>query len=100
MTDQVITPQHTDLYAVEEIVVFRNVYLVRAEDADQATDKVKDSFSTSYFQRHISSAPSHAYKIDSDADIVKIMQSTEQPDMTLEEFTMSRDKWLTNVVGE
>jgi hypothetical protein len=38
--------------------------------------------------------------VKEDADIVKIMQSTEQPGMTLEQFTDSRDKWLTSTILE
>lgn len=100
MTELVITPQHDNLYAVEEITVFRNVYLVRAADPMAAETKVKDNQYSSFLQNHVSSEPSQTYRVETDADIVKIMQSTEQPDMTLESFTNTRGRWLSSLVIE
>jgi len=98
--DKAITPGHENLYAVEEIVVFRNVTLVRADSAEEATDRAQEECPTSYFQRHLCTSVSHVYPVKEDAEIVKIMQSTEQEDMTLEKFTIDRDKWLKNSILE
>ena len=98
--DNPITPGHDDLYAVEEIVVFRNVTLVRADSADAAAARTQAEFASNYFQQHLGTNVSHTYPIKEDADIVKIMQSTEQPDITLEYFTSQRDLWLKNCILE
>jgi len=98
--DNIITPSHDNLYAVEEIVVFRNVYLVRATDSQSAESTVANSDSTAYFQKHVSSAVSHVYPVTKDSDIVKIMRSTELSEMTLEKFTVQRDLWLANCITE
>ncbi len=95
-----ITPGHENLYAVEEIVVFRNVTLVRADSADEAADRAQKECPSNYFQRHLGTNVSHVYPVKEDADIVKIMQSTEQESMTLEQFAERRDKWLANSILE
>jgi hypothetical protein len=100
MENSPITPGHDNLYAVEEIVVFRNVTLVRANSAVEAADRAQVECSGRYFQLHLGTNLSHAYPIKEDADIVQIMQSTEQPDMTLEKFTKGRDKWLDQMIVE
>lgn len=97
--DNPLTPGHDNLYAVEEIVTFRNVYLVRAADGSQAAERVLDEDLT-YFQQHVSSVPYLVAAIRTDNDIVGVLCSTEQPDMTLEEFTINRDKWLKNCINE
>lgn len=94
------TPSHENLYAVEEIVVFRNVTLVRADSAAAAADRVQTEQSSSYFQLHVGTNVSNTYPIREDADIVKTMQSTEQPTITLEQFTIQRDLWLKNCIFE
>jgi hypothetical protein len=98
--DNILTPGHENLYAVEEIVVFRNVTLVRADNAEQAAQRATDACTGTYFQKHIGTNVSNVYSVKEDADIVKIMQSTEQPDMTLEQFTGGRDKWLASTIIE
>ena len=98
--DSPITPSHENLYAVEEIVTFRNVTLVRADNADDAYARAVEACSGSYFQRHLGTLLLNTYPIKEDADIVAIMQSTEQQDMTLEKFTIQRDLWLKNCVLE
>lgn len=100
MSTSQVTPTHENLFAVEEIVTFRNVYLVRAASASNAMDSVALDEVDSGFQQHVFSHPSHAYQIKEDADIVRIMNSTEQPTITLEEFTARRDSWLKNCVHE
>jgi len=94
-----IFPNHANLFAVEEIVTFRNIYLVRASDAEQAVERVIDEDLT-YFQQHISSVPFSVAEAVTDAHIVSILNSTEQPNMTLEEFTINRNEWLKNCVNE
>lgn len=96
--DNILTPGHENLYAVEEIVVFRNVTLVRADSAEQAVTRATDECSGSYFQKHIGTNVSNVYPVKEDADIVNIMRSTEQEDMTLERFTDTRTQWLTNIL--
>jgi hypothetical protein len=98
--DNILTPSHENLYAVEEIVVFRNVTLVRADSAEHAAQRAQDECPINYFQRQVGTNVSNVYSVKEDADIVKIMQSTEQPGMTLEQFTDSRDKWLTSTILE
>lgn len=98
MSDSPLSPVHNDLYAVEEIVVFRNVYLVRADSADDAVARYEDG--ASYLQQHLSSLPSQVNEVKFDADIVRLMRSTEQPEMTLEAFAAGRDRWLQNLVNE
>ena len=98
--DNILTPGHENLYAVEEIVVFRNVTLVRADDVEQATRRVSEECPTSYFQRHVGTNVSNVYPVKEDADIVKIMQSTEQQNLTLEQFTTQRGLWLRNSILE
>lgn len=98
--DNILTPGHENLYAVEEIVVFRNVTLIRADNAEQAVQRAADECSGSYFQRHIGTNVSNVYPVKEDVDIVKIMQSTEYSDMTLEHFTNTRDDWLSNIILE
>lgn len=98
--DNILTPGHENLYAVEEIVVFRNVTLVRADSAEQAVQRATDECSGSYFQKHIGTNVSNVYPVKEDADIVNIMRSTEQEDMTLENFTTSRDQWLSSCIIE
>jgi len=83
-----------DLYFVEELVTFRNVYIVRAECAEYASDTVVCDEPLSCFQKHIGTDIITAYKVRNDAHIVEIMNQTEQPDMTLESFTANRDKWM------
>jgi hypothetical protein len=98
--DNILTPGHENLYAVEEIVVFRNVTLIRANNAEQAVQRAADECSGNYFQRHIGTNVSNVYPVKEDVDIVKIMQSTEYSDMTLEHFTNTRDDWLSNSILE
>ena len=95
-----ITPGHDNLYAVEEIVTFRNVTLVRASNENEAYERAVETCSSNYFQRHLGTLLSHTYPIKEDADIVKVMQSTEHPFMTLEQFTTQRDMWLKNTIIE
>ena len=95
-----MTPGHENLYAVEEIVVFRNVTLVRADDAEQAARRASEECSGSYFQNHVGTNVSQVYPVKEDADIVKIMRSTEQPDITLEKFTENRAVWLHSTIIE
>lgn len=96
-----ITPGHDNLFAVEELVTFRNVQLIRAPSAHAAIERfAADDGSMHYFQQHVSSVPFLVTAIVEDADIVGVLRSTEQPNITLEEFTMARDTWLQNCVNE
>jgi hypothetical protein len=92
-----IQPNTNGLYFVEELVSFRNVYIVRAEKAGWAMDTVVCDAPEKCFQYHIGSDIITAYKVRDDAHIVEIMNQTEQPNMTLEEFTANRDKWMRMV---
>jgi len=98
--DNPIAPSHENLFAVEEIVTFRNVTLVRADNANDAYARAVEACSSSYFQRHLGTLLLNTYPVREDADIVQIMQSTEQEDMTLEKFTIDRDLWLDQMIIE
>lgn len=100
MNESVISPRHEQLFAVEELVTFRNVYLVRAQTASYAAERVILDECEQYFQQHISSEVFNTTPVVEDMDVVKVLQSTEQPDMTLEQFTTARGEWLKNCVNE
>lgn len=87
-------------FAVETISSFRMVYFVKAESLEHAMDEVvmeMDKGELPVFQSHIAENISHGYEV-SNGDIVRILQQTEQPSMTLEK--LESGAWLTNCVRE
>lgn len=85
------------LFAVETISMFRHVYLVRAENEEHASDAVAMEEAESYFQQHLGETLVHSRKV-SNADVVRLLQETEQPDMTLEKLESGH--WLQNCVHD
>ena len=87
------------LFAVDAVCTFREVYFVKAESAEHAADMVvmNDHLGTMpYVQRHIGHDISFVREV-SNADIVEILQQTEQPGMTLEK--LESGPWLTSLVS-
>jgi bifunctional DNA-binding transcriptional regulator/antitoxin component of YhaV-PrlF toxin-antitoxin module len=88
------------VYAVETVTSFRNVYFVKAESAEHAADEVvmdEHLGELSYVQHHIAENVSFVRQV-SNADIVEIIQQTEQPGMTLEK--LESGLWLKNLINE
>lgn len=93
---------HEDLYAVEEISTFRNMYLVRALSAEEAIDRVEtDGEDFEFLQTHVGSHYPVAWGVHTDNDIVNIYRMTENPNMTPESFARNdREQLLKNLINE
>lgn len=85
-------------YAVETISMFRMVYFVKAESLEHAMDEITCEMETGMLnpvQSHVTENITHGYEIDN-AGIVRVLQQTEQPSMTLEK--LESGPWLNNLV--
>jgi bifunctional DNA-binding transcriptional regulator/antitoxin component of YhaV-PrlF toxin-antitoxin module len=86
-------------FAVETFTIFRHVYLVEAENESDAIEYVKDTPEDDYpvsFQKFISEEVYRSGPV-TNAQIVTLIQETEQPTMTLEK--LESGDWLKNCVN-
>ena len=78
------------LFAVEELVTFRNVYFVMAKNKVDAADSVVMGEPERYFQQHVDSAVMSSRQIDRKG-MAELIQETEQPNVPLQDL-MSEQK--------
>ena len=91
---------YENVYAVEVISSFKEVYLVKADSTTNLMQNIMgiiDSGEATYFQDHIGYNVSNVSLCKSDSDYVDILKRTEQPSMTLEQFTSKRTGWLRHI---
>lgn len=91
---------YENVYTVEVISSFKEVYLVRCDNKHNLLENITtfiDSGDVHYFQDHLGYNISNVTYCKSDSDFVDVLRRTEQPNMTLESFTMNKDKWIKNI---
>lgn len=82
-------------YAVETISTFRHVYFVECESEEDALDVVTAEESENSFQKYLGQQIVSSREV-SKKEMIKIINETEQPGLTEEEF--DRKPWIKNCV--
>jgi hypothetical protein len=91
---------YENVFAVEVISSFKEIYLVRSKDKNHLLENIidlVDSGESNYFQDHIGYNISNVTYCKSDSDFVDVLRRTEQVNITLEEFTQNKNRWIKNI---
>ena len=94
---QVILKKVTKMktYAVETVSSFRHVYFVECENEEHALDTVAMEEAENSFQQYIGEQIVSAREVTK-KEIIRLINETEQPDLTEEEFDSK--PWIQNCV--
>ena len=94
--------EYENVYEIEEVTTFIDRYIVRMPQGQHVnvTDEGLRERDLSFFQKYVGSTISNVRKVSSDSDFVKILKETEYPDMTLEQFTKTKYKWIQNNIKD
>lgn len=93
---------YENVVAVTTVSLFQHTYLVKLGKDGFNKDDIMEFVETrdSFLQKHCGEVFHSVEPVKSDSDVVKILQRTEQPTMTLENFTKVRNNWLPSLINK